>query len=89
MERLEDEAELAAAQRGERVLAHACYLLAVDENPAGGRRVEPGDEAEQSGLAAARGADDRDELPVGNRQVKLAEDGQALGAGLNCLGDLV
>ena len=89
VERLEDKAELASSERGERVFAHACDLLAVDDNPPGGRRVEPGHKAEQSGLAAARGADDRDELPVGNRQVKLAENGQALRAGLNRLGDLV
>jgi hypothetical protein len=71
MERLEDEAELAAAQGGQSVLAHRGDLLAVDEDAAGGRRVEPGDEAEQRGLARARGADDGDELPVGDGQVKL------------------
>src|SRR5687768_4805803 len=85
VERLEDEAELAAAQARERVLGHARDVLAVDEDAPRGRRVEPRDEAEQRRLAAPRGADDRDELAVWNRQVKLAQDGQALRAGLNGL----
>jgi hypothetical protein len=71
VERLEDEAELAPAQRGQGVLAHRGDLFAVDVDAAGGRRVEPGDEAEQSGLARARRADDGDELPVGDGQVEL------------------
>ncbi len=85
VEGLEDEAELAAAEPRQRVLAHARNLFAVDENAPRRRRVKPCDETEQSGLAAARRPDDGDELAVGNLQVKLAQDGQTLRAGLNGL----
>ncbi len=82
MERLKDEAELAASETRQRVLAHTRDLLAVDEDAPRGRRVEPGDEPQQRGLAAPRRADDGDELTLGYLQVKLAQDGQALRAGL-------
>ena len=48
VEGLEDDADLSTAERGERVLAHARYLLAVDANLARCGRVESGDESQQS-----------------------------------------
>ena len=54
MEELEDEADLRAAQPGERVLVERRDVDAVDEIVPVDRRVEPGDQAEQRGLAAAR-----------------------------------
>ena len=37
---------------------------AVDQHAAGGRVLQPGDDAQQRGLAAARRADEDDELAV-------------------------
>ena len=62
MEELEDEADLLAAQLRERVLVEPRDVDAVDQDRARRRRVEPGDQAEQRRLAAARRPDDRDEL---------------------------
>ena len=53
---LEDEADVAVLHGLRR-----CVLVA-EEDAAGGRRLEAGDEAEERGLARARGAEERDQL---------------------------
>ena len=45
----------------------------ADENVAGGRRVEPGDHPQKRRFAAARGADQHDELAVLDRKVDVAQ----------------
>ena len=42
---------------------------AVEQHLAGGRLVEPGDDAQQRALAAARRAEDGDEVVLGDLQV--------------------
>ena len=54
--------------------------LAVDQNLAGGLRLQPGDQMQQRGLAATRGADDADELSSLHLQVDVVESQQALAA---------
>ena len=83
MEELEDEPDLLAAQPGERVLAQARDVDAVDDDLAGGRRVEPGQQAEQRGLAAARRAHDGHELPGRDRVVEGMQDGERVIAALH------
>ncbi len=44
-------------------------VAAVEDDAAGGQRLEPGDQAQQRGLAAARRADEHGELAAGDGQV--------------------
>jgi hypothetical protein len=46
----------------------------VEGDRAGGRAVEPADEAQQGRLAAARGADDGDDLTGGEFDVHIAKN---------------
>ena len=54
---------LSPRSRARCVFVERAELLAVEVHGAGGRPVESGQEAEQRGLAAARGPDDGDEPP--------------------------
>ena len=47
---------------------------AADRDLAGGDRLEAGDHAQQRGLAAAGGADEDDELAVGDVEVDAVDD---------------
>ena len=49
--------------------AGAVDALAVEQHLAGGRVVQPGDDAQQRALAAAAGAEDGDEVVLGHVQV--------------------
>src|SRR4030095_4447771 len=62
MERLKDEADQPAAQLGQIVFAHSGDLAPAQTDAARSRRVESADKPEQRRFAAARRADDRDEL---------------------------
>ena len=75
MKRLEYESDFQSAQFGKGVFRHRRHVLAVNQNLAGGRRVESGDQAEQRRLAAARRPDDGNELVIADRQIKLVQDG--------------
>ena len=70
----------AAAQRFER---HVVYVRAVDENPPARRLVEGGDEVADGGLAAARGADQRQRLALFDVQRNVFENflGAVIGEG--------
>ena len=61
VEELEDEAELVAAQLGQRAVVEPGDLDAVELDRAGGRLVEPGEDVHQGRLARARGSHDRRE----------------------------
>ncbi|MCY1227101.1 hypothetical protein D9M72_393610 [compost metagenome] len=65
---LEDHGEAAVGGR------HGVDDLAVDGKLAARRPVETGDHAQQRGLAAARRADEDDELAVPNLQVDVMDD---------------
>ncbi len=54
---------------------------AVEPHLARAGRFEPGDDAQERGLAAARGADDRDEFALGDRDADIAQHLEA-GEGL-------
>ena len=82
---LEDEADLLAAQLRERVLAESGDVGAVDQDLAGARRVEAGDQPEQRRLAAARGADDGQEAAGGNREIERMQNRQWTAAALDRL----
>jgi hypothetical protein len=58
MERLEHEADQATAQIRARFLVHLFQRIAVEPDAAAVGRIQPGQQAEQGGLAGAGGADD-------------------------------
>ncbi len=60
--------------------AGAAHLAAGDPDPAGARPVEPGDDAQQRRLPAARGPQDGDEVVLGDREVGGGEGLDGLGA---------
>ena len=87
VERLEDEAEAVAPQQRQRVVLHGGYLLLAKQYFSGIDRLEPGDDVEQSGLADARLAHDRDVLASAEAERNAVEDGasaEALADGLEC-----
>src|SRR5262249_8524622 len=55
---------------------------------AGGRRVEPGEEREQRGLARTGGADDRDRFAGRNLERHVMNDGQQTFRAANLLGEV-
>src|SRR5262249_7447606 len=61
--------------------------LAIDENPPGGRRFEAGDEVQERGLAAAAGADQRDDLLLLDGESDVEERRDKGVAGRKALGD--
>ncbi len=67
---LEDDAEVALCRRQARNVP----ALLVDR--ARGLRIEPGDGAQQGGLAAARGPEEADELALGDIERDVAEGGE-------------
>jgi hypothetical protein len=71
---LEHEADAVPAQARQRVLVEAGDLHAVQHDGAGGGPVEPGDEPEQRGLAAAGGPGDRHHLARVHVEAYAVED---------------
>ena len=67
---LEDDAEVALRRRQMR------HVAAGDLDAAGVLRLEPGDHAQQRGLAAARGAEEADELALLHLQRDVVERGE-------------
>ncbi|POM19232.1 hypothetical protein CSX04_00610 [Burkholderia cepacia] len=65
--RLEHHVDRAAVRRQRR------EVLAVDEDLAGGGRLEPGEHAQQRRLAAARAAEQREQLVLRDRQVHVVD----------------
>ena len=53
---------------------HVRHVLAVDQDFAGRQVFETGDQAQQRGLAAARGADEDDELAMPDVEVGAGND---------------
>jgi hypothetical protein len=70
IQRVRLEHHRAAARRGRDVVD----ALAVEDDVAGGGRLEARDQAQQRRLAATRGADEHDELAVGDREVDAVDD---------------
>ena len=70
---------LGGAQRGD--------VLSVDEDGAGGGRLQPGDHAQRGGLAATRGAEDGGQRALGNLQVDALDHQGGAGVAV-ALGDL-
>ena len=62
VEELEDEAEVCGPEPGPLSFAEAADLAAVEAQPSLARGVEGAEQVQQRALAAARGADDRDQL---------------------------
>ena len=79
--RLEDEADLPAAQEGQVVFRHRVDRRALQEDLPSRRPVEAGHEAEERRLAAARRAEDGGELTRGDGQVDVVEDPEHPAAG--------
>src|SRR6266852_2437218 len=71
--RLEDETEAFLPQQRQLVVREAGHLAAVDAVRARGRPVEAADDVQERRLARARGPHDREVVPVGDRQVDVAQ----------------
>ncbi len=74
VEGLEDEADLVPPQAGAGVLVEPRDVLAADDDAAGVRRIEAGDQVQQGGLAGARLADHGDVLAGGQFEIERIED---------------
>ncbi len=79
--RLEDEAEFAGAEEGERVFTEAGDFIAVELDGAAGGGIEAGEEAEEGAFAGAGGAHDGNELALGNVEINTAQDVHGVGGG--------
>jgi len=75
VERLEDEAERAAAQRRELTLAQLRQVATVEEDLSTGRPVQGAQHLEQRRLARARRTLDGEELALGHTEVDAGEGG--------------
>ena len=73
VEELEDEADVARAERGELVLGERVETLTRDLDAAAARAVEPRDQVEQRALARARGTHQRDEAAALDAQADVRE----------------
>ena len=73
VEELEHEAEAATSQHGELVVGHARDGHPVDLDLTFGWRVQPAEQVEQGGLAAAAGTHDGDELAGVHSEVDVIE----------------
>ena len=81
LERLEDESDLLGAQAGAPVLVERAEILAVEMDRAAGGPVESGEQAEQRGLAAARGSDDGHERARLHVERDIVQHGERAAAG--------
>ena len=70
---LEDEAELVAPQRGQPLVVEVRELLAVDDDRAGRRAVQPREQMHERRLAGAGGPHDRRELAGGEADRDAAQ----------------
>ena len=68
---------LSARQRVICALGHRAEVLAVDDDLARGRPVEPGDQVQQGRLARARRPHQGEEFPLVDGQVEVDEDRDA------------
>ena len=73
VERLEDEADLVAAQQGERLVLQRRDLGVADVDLPGGRPVEAGQHVQQRRLAGAGRAHDRGELTGGEADADVVQ----------------
>src|SRR6266849_855289 len=74
----EDDAHVGTPPPRERVLAPGLELLAAEDDATAGWAVEAGEHIEDGGLAAARGAVDREQAALGDREGHVVEDQGAL-----------
>ena len=85
MIRLKHEADLAPAQHRHLVFAQAGDVFTIDQHLPARRRVQSGQQAQQSAFAAARGSHDRRKLALGNVEIDTLEDVDAVRAGVDGL----
>ena len=81
VERLEDDADVGAADQRQRVLAESGQLVTRHPHGATGGSLQSGHHHQQRGLAGAAGADDGDGLSCIDRQADVLEDFNRAGAG--------
>ena len=88
MKILEHESEPAASQQGQFIFVQFRDILTIHDDRTAGGRVQPGDQAEQGGLAASRRTGDGDELAVRDGQVDAGEDVHPVAAAVQGFGQL-
>lgn len=76
LEGLKDEADMLCAQRGSLILIELAQWLASQYDLAGGRQIQPGEQAEEGRFARARGADNRHAATAFDAQADIVENGQ-------------
>ena len=86
-ERLEDEAELVAAQLREVLFGHGVDAFAVEGDFAAGGAVEAGEDVEQRGLAGAGAANEGEHLAGGDGERDIADGPDLVGAAFEAAGD--
>ena len=86
MIRLEHEADFAASQEGHAILVETGDIFAIQNDFAGSRGVEAGEQAEESAFAAARGSDDGNELAMLNVEIYATQNVDAMRGRLNGFG---
>ena len=74
MKILKDDADVVAAEEGQRVLVEGCYLGAGGGDGTGRRPFQSCHDQQQTGLAGARGADDAEGLARADGEINIAED---------------
>lgn len=86
LEVLEDEADPAAAQGGAAILVKGIQGLATEPDGTGGGIIEAGQESQQGGLTAPRGAEYGDGFPGLDVQIQVLQYGQVAARTCNMLG---
>jgi hypothetical protein len=93
LEGLEHKAQLFLAQRGAAVFIQCINVYTIQHYLAGARRVQPRQQAQQSRLAGAGGANDCQRLGLLHGKIHLVQNGQfaagighALGQATDCNG---
>ena len=71
---LEDEADVVGPPAGDLRLGEVAQVLAVHDHLAAGGPVEPGDQVQERGLARARGAHERQELPFADGKIEVDQN---------------
>src|SRR4029077_7039260 len=85
---LKNEADGSAAQVGELILLETGDVCAVEQDLAGGGRIQAGEQAEQGALTASGGSHDGHELAAVHLEIDTLQNLYGMGGGIDALGDL-
>ncbi len=87
MVRLKDEPNFPASQNSQLVFVQPRDILAIQQNPAGGRFIQARQQAEQGAFPAARLPHNRNKLSARNVEINAFQNIHAMGCGSDTLGE--